>query len=189
MTTTIGGSSGTTAIVGALLAPRRIRANTALLTPESVAAKEFAGKSVEPSAVQVWRSRGFIGSDQDTFPDELEPMLRPDRTFLMENDLMEHDEKIWATAGLLLERYGRKAPHVARGWSKDLAKRHEAAAAARCLEIVDAAKKLVALSAAREPRLAEVMSGAVTGQMMRADRVERGEVERLMNKVKRRHRG
>ena len=56
------------------------------------------------------------------------------------------------------------------------------------MEIVDAANKLLTASAVREPKLADVMSGAVTGQMMRADRVEQRDVERLMKRAKRRRR-
>ena len=99
-----------------------------------------------------------------------------------------HDQKVWSTAALLLERYGQNASEVARGWSKDLPERQEPEAAARCLEIVDAANKLLTASAVREPKLADVMSGAVTGQMMRADRVEQRDVERLMKRAKRRRR-
>jgi hypothetical protein len=99
---------------------------------------------------------------------------------------MKYDEKVWATASLLLERYGQNASEVARGWSRDLAERQEPAAATRCLEIVDAATKLLTASTAREPKLADVLSGAVTGQMMRADRVQRRDVERLIKKAKRR---
>ena len=101
---------------------------------------------------------------------------------------MEHDQKVWSTAALLLERYGQNASEVARGWSRDLTERQEPEAAARCLEIVDAANKLLTASAVREPKLADVMSGAVTGQMMRADRVEQRDVERLMKRAKRRRR-
>jgi hypothetical protein len=101
---------------------------------------------------------------------------------------MEHDQKVWSTAALLLERYGQNASEVARGWSRDLTERQEPEAAARCLEIVDATNKLLTASAVREPKLADVMSGAVTGQMMRADRVERRDVERLMKRAKRRRR-
>jgi hypothetical protein len=57
---------------------------------------------------------------------------------------MEPDLKAWDTATLLLERYGQNAPEVARGWSRELAERHEPEAAARCLEIVDAAKRMLA---------------------------------------------
>lgn len=55
-----------------------------------------------------------------------------------------------------------------------------------CLEIVDAAEKLLSARAAQEPTLADVLSGAVTGQMMRADQVERRDVEHLMKKARRR---
>jgi hypothetical protein len=45
---------------------------------------------------------------------------------------------------LLLERYAQNAPEIALGWWRELTERHEPEAAARCLEIVDAAKKLLA---------------------------------------------
>jgi hypothetical protein len=61
-----------------------------------------------------------------------------DRSFYM-----EHDLKVWAAAALLLERYGKKAPEVAQGWSRELTERHEPEAAARCLEIGDAANKML----------------------------------------------
>ena len=54
-----------------------------------------------------------------------------------------------------------------------------------CLEIVDAVEKLLA-TAAQEPRLNDVLSGAVTGQTMRADQVERRDVEHLMKKARHR---
>jgi hypothetical protein len=59
---------------------------------------------------------------------------------------MERDPKVWDTAGLLLERYAQNAPEIAQGWSRELTERHEPEAAARCLEIVDAAKKMLAES-------------------------------------------
>src|SRR5690242_18738235 len=96
---------------------------------------------------------------------------------------MDHDLKAWATAALLLERYGLNAPAVARKWSRELARRHEPEAAARCLEIADAAQTLLVASVAHEPALTDVLSGAVTGQMMRADRVKRRDVEKLMKNV------
>jgi hypothetical protein len=61
---------------------------------------------------------------------------------------MERDLKIWNTATFLLERYGRNAPEIARGWSRELMERHEPEAAARCLEIVDAVNEMLA---EREP--------------------------------------
>jgi hypothetical protein len=61
---------------------------------------------------------------------------------------MEHDLKIWDTATFLLERYGQNAPEIAQGWSRELTERHEPDAAARCLEIADAANKMLA---EREP--------------------------------------
>jgi hypothetical protein len=97
---------------------------------------------------------------------------------------MEHDQKVWATATLLLERYGQNAPEVAWGWSRELTERKEPDAAVRCLKIVDAARKLLTANAAREPKLVDLLSGAVTGQMMRADRVEQRDVEKLMKNAK-----
>jgi hypothetical protein len=57
---------------------------------------------------------------------------------------MERDLKVLDTATLLLERYGRNAPEIARGWSRELMERREPKAAARCLEIVDAVNKMLA---------------------------------------------
>jgi hypothetical protein len=114
---------------------------------------------------------------------DLEPMSCSDRS-----SYMEHDQKVWATATLLLERYGQNAPEVAGGWSRDLTERKEPDAAARCLKIVDAARKLLTANAAREPKLVDLLSGAVTGQMMRADRVEQRDVETLMKNAKSRRR-
>jgi hypothetical protein len=56
---------------------------------------------------------------------------------------MEHDLKISDTATFLLERYGQNAPDIAQGWSRELTERHEPDAAARCLEIADAANKML----------------------------------------------
>jgi len=103
---------------------------------------------------------------------------------------MEHDQKVWAAAALLLERHGEKAPEAARLWSRELALREDPEAAAVCLEVASAAKELLTegstASAAREPALTDILSGAVTGQMMRADRVKRRDVEQIMKKTKRR---
>jgi hypothetical protein len=69
--------------------------------------------------------------------------------------------------------------------------RKDAEAAAVCLEIADAARELLTtITTARampEPALADILSGAVTGEMMRADLVERRHVEQLMKNAKRRH--
>ena len=111
----------------------------------------------------------------------LEPMPRSDRCAVME-------DKILAAAALLLERHGRKAPDVALHWATELTKRQDAETVEVCLQIADAANKLLIASAAEEPTLADVLGGAVTGQMMRADQVERRDVEKLMKNAKRRRR-
>jgi hypothetical protein len=54
------------------------------------------------------------------------------------------------------------------------------------LEIAEATKKLLTAGAAQEPTLDDVLNGAVTGQMMHADRVERRDVDRLVKKATRR---
>ena len=68
--------------------------------------------------------------------------------------------------------------------------REDPEAAAKCLEIADAANEILAKgitpAAAQEPALADILSGAVTGEVMRADGVQRRDVERLMTKTKRR---
>ena len=89
---------------------------------------------------------------------------------------------------LLLDRHGQKAPEVARHWARELTKRRDPEAAEACMQIADVANKLLTDSAANEPALNDVLSGAVTGQMMRADRVERHDVEKLMTNAKRRRR-
>jgi hypothetical protein len=99
---------------------------------------------------------------------------------------MEH--RLFAAAALLLERHGQKAPEVARQWATELTKRQDAEAAELCLHVADAASKLLIASGAKEPTLADVLSGVVTGQMMRADRVERRDVEKLMKNAKSRRR-
>jgi hypothetical protein len=104
------------------------------------------------------------------------------------NSYMEHYEKVLAAAALLVKRHGQKAPEIARQWARELTKRRDAEAADVCLQIANAANELLTDSAAREPALADVLSGAVTGQMMRADQVERRDVEKLMKNAKRRRR-
>jgi hypothetical protein len=103
---------------------------------------------------------------------------------------MEHDQKVWAAAALLLKRHGMEAPAVAKQWSEDLAKRDDPDAAAKCLEIADAANEIltegITASAAREPALTDILGGAVTAAVMRADQVRRRDVERLMKKAKQR---
>jgi hypothetical protein len=111
----------------------------------------------------------------------LEPMPRSDRCAVME-------DKILAAAALLLERHGQKAPDVALHWATELTKRQDAETAEVCLHVADAASKLLIASGAKEPTLADVLSGVVTGQMMRADRVERRDVEKLMKNAKSRRR-
>ena len=109
----------------------------------------------------------------------LEPMPRSDRWTVMEH-------KVLAAAALLLERHGQKAPDVALHWATELTKRQDAETVEVCLQIADAANKLLIASAAEEPTLADVLSGAVSGQMMRADRVERRGVEKPMKAKSRR---
>jgi hypothetical protein len=99
---------------------------------------------------------------------------------------MEHHQKVLAAAALLLNRHGQKAPEVARHWARELTKRRDAEAAEVCLQIADAANKLLTDRAAHEPALPDILSGAVTGQMMRADHVQRRDVEKLMKNAKRR---
>jgi hypothetical protein len=97
---------------------------------------------------------------------------------------------VWGAAALLLKRHGQKAPEVAMKWSKDFTVRKDLEAAALCAEIADAASEIqteaITPAAAREPALTEILSGAVTGEVMRADRVERRDVEKLMKETKRR---
>jgi len=102
---------------------------------------------------------------------------------------MDHAKKVLAAAALLVKRHSQKAPEVARQWSRDLTERKDPEAAAVCLEIADAATELLAKGAAsgvREPALSDILSGAVTRQVMRADHVKPSDVERLMTKAKRR---
>jgi hypothetical protein len=101
---------------------------------------------------------------------------------------MTHDVKISTAAALLLERHGQAAPDVARQWARGLTERRDQDAAAMCLDIADAAEKLLGARAAQEPTLGDVLNGAVTGQMMRADQVERRDVEHLMKRAKNRSR-
>jgi hypothetical protein len=101
---------------------------------------------------------------------------------------VEHHEKVLGAAALLVKRHGKKAPEVARQRAKELTKRRDTQAADVCLQIAGAANELLTDSAARDPALADVLSGAVTGQMMRADQVERRDVEKLMKNAKRRRR-
>ena len=101
---------------------------------------------------------------------------------------MEHVHKVLAAAALLVKRHSEKAPEVARRWSRDLTERNDPEAAAVCLEIAEAASELLAkgTSGVREPALKDILSGVVTGAMMRADHVQRRDVEKIMKKAKRR---
>jgi hypothetical protein len=65
---------------------------------------------------------------------------------------MGRDLKVLDTATFLLERYGRNAPEVARGWSRELTERREPEAAARCLEIAGTATKMLAEREPSRPR-------------------------------------
>jgi hypothetical protein len=106
-------------------------------------------------------------------------------------DVSEQDVEITNSrfAVLLdLERHGQKAPDVALHWATELTKRQDAETAEVCLHVADAASKLLIASGAKEPTLADVLSGVVSGQMMRADRVERRDVEKLMKNAKSRRR-
>jgi hypothetical protein len=101
---------------------------------------------------------------------------------------MEHVQKIRAAAVLLLDRHGQRAP--ARYWARELVKRRDPETAEVCMQIADAANNLLTHSPANEPAPTDVLilSAAVTGQMIRADRLERRGVEKLMTNVKRRQR-
>ena len=101
---------------------------------------------------------------------------------------MEHAHKVLAAAALLVKRHSEKAPEVARRWSRDLTERNDPEAAAVCLEIAEAASELLTkgTSGVREPPLRDILSGVVTGAMMRADHVQRRDVEKIMKKAKRR---
>jgi hypothetical protein len=70
---------------------------------------------------------------------------------------MKHAEKVREAAALLVRRHGEKAPEVVRHWSRDLAERNDPEAAAVCLEIAEAASKLLTKGkrGVREPALAE----------------------------------
>jgi len=101
---------------------------------------------------------------------------------------MEHAQKVRAAAALLVKRHSQKAPEVAREWSRDLTERNDPEAAAVCLAIAESASKLLAkgTSGPREPALKDILSGVVTEAMMRADHVQRRDVEKIMKKAKRR---
>jgi hypothetical protein len=75
---------------------------------------------------------------------------------------MEHDQKVWAAAAILLKRHGHEAPAVAKQWSTAFIEREDPDAAAKCLEIADAANEIlsegISRGAAREPALSEVVS-------------------------------
>jgi hypothetical protein len=104
---------------------------------------------------------------------------------------MEHAKKVKAAA-LLVKWHSLEAPEVAREWSRALTEREDPEAAAVCLEIAGAATELLAKGAAREvqePGLSDILSGAVTRKVMRADRVKQRDVEQLMAKAKRRRSG
>jgi hypothetical protein len=68
-----------------------------------------------------------------------------------------------------------------------LTERNDPEAAAVCLEIADAVTELLTKGAAsevREPALSDILSGAVTREVMRADHVKPSDVKRLMTKAK-----
>jgi hypothetical protein len=102
---------------------------------------------------------------------------------------MEDAKKVLAAAVVFVERHGEQAPEIARQWAKDLIEREDPAAAAVCLEIAGAATALLVKGAGCQapepPKLPDILSGAVTKEVMRADRVKPTDVERLMKKAKR----
>ena len=98
---------------------------------------------------------------------------------------MERSAKILTGATLLARKYGKTAPVIARRRARQSSRRRDHAAVSAWLAIADAATALLRRQGCRAS-LSDVLEGAVTQQMMKADQVSRGDVERLMQQKKRR---
>jgi hypothetical protein len=103
---------------------------------------------------------------------------------------MERATKIRTAAKVLLAKYGKAAPHVARIRALRSARNRDNVAAGTWNAIARSARSMVSRPRLKDhATLSEVLDGAVTGQVMTADQVNREDVERLMVETKRRRDG
>jgi hypothetical protein len=100
---------------------------------------------------------------------------------------MERATKIRLAAKVLLARYGKDAPRIARFRALKSARDRDNVSAGTWNAIARSARSMVSRSAIEDrATLSDVMNGVVTGQMMAADQVSREDVERLIAEAKRR---
>ena len=99
---------------------------------------------------------------------------------------MERTTKIQAAAKVLLAKYGKAAPHVARIRAVQSVRKRDNVSAGTWNAIARSATSLVSRSTVTDrATLSDVLAGVVTAQMMAADQVNREDVERLMAEKKR----
>jgi hypothetical protein len=102
---------------------------------------------------------------------------------------MARPARIIGTARLIVAKYGKAGPMIARRRARQAARRHDEAAHSAWTAIARAAD--VVLEPPRDDRasLSDVLDGAVTGQVMKANGVDRKHVEQLMQETKERRDG
>ena len=103
---------------------------------------------------------------------------------------MERATEIRVAAKVLLAKYGKAAPSVARIRALKSAMNRDNVSAGTWNAIARSARSMVSRSAIEDrATLSDVMNGVVTGQVMAADHVNREDVERLIAETKRRRQG
>ena len=94
------------------------------------------------------------------------------------------------TAKLMVAKYGKAAPSMARRRARQSSQHRCDGAASAWVAIAETATEQLSGLTIRSPvhgraTLSEVLDGGVTRQMMSADDVSKEDVERLMNQTKR----
>jgi hypothetical protein len=98
---------------------------------------------------------------------------------------MARPAKIVRAARLIVAKYGRAGPTIARRRARQASARRDDAAASAWMAIARAANAVLSPSKDEaRASLSEVLDGGVTRQVMTADGVKREEVEHLMEQTK-----
>ena len=99
---------------------------------------------------------------------------------------MARPAKIIGTARLIVAKYGKAGPMIARRRARQAARQRHEAAASAWTAIARAADVVLEPPPDDRASLSDVLDGAVTGQVMNAYGVEREQVEQLMRQTKKR---
>jgi len=103
--------------------------------------------------------------------------------------LMARPAKIIGTARLIVTKYGKAGPSIARRRARQAARRRDEATASAWTAIARAADVVLEPPPDDRASLSDVLDGAVTGRVMKADGVDREQVEQLMRETKERRDG